>query len=218
MLRHGVRAGSDRARDPARLRSLRRHAAPHDSPSHDTTPPPPRQGRMGATGPPAAGESAVNAPRHRLSDGALRVIVADDDSFARRRIRSVLEDAGMIGIAEAKHGREAIERGLHQRPDVIVMDAVMPGLDGVHATRKIVKALPDQLVVMLTSACEDELGLLALRAGAVGFLSKDFDIDSLPRALEGVRAGEAAVSREMTARLIEQLRSAPNGNSGLRPV
>jgi NarL family two-component system response regulator LiaR len=58
------------------------------------------------------------------------------------------------------------------------MDAIMPGLDGVLATRGIIKALPDQLVVMLTSAGEDQLGLLALQAGAVGFLSKDLDIDA----------------------------------------
>ncbi len=156
--------------------------------------------------------------RQMPSDGALRVIVADDDPFARRLIKGVLEQAGMIVIAEAKDGREAIELGVHHRPDVIVMDAVMPGIDGVLATRRITKALPDQVVVMLTSASEVELGLLALRAGAVGFLSKEFDIDALPRALEGVRAGEAAVSREMTGRLIEQFRNAPSGNSGLRPV
>jgi DNA-binding NarL/FixJ family response regulator len=148
----------------------------------------------------------------------LRVIVADDDPFARRVIKGALEQAGMIVIAEAKDGREAVELGVQYRPDVIVMDAVMPGIDGVLATRRLVKALPDQLVVMLTSAGEDELGLLALRAGAVGFLSKDVDVDALPRALDGVRAGEAAISREMAARLIEQLRNAPNGNSGLRPV
>jgi two-component system, NarL family, response regulator LiaR len=158
------------------------------------------------------------ASRQMPSDGALRVIVADDDPFARRLIKSVLEQTGMIVIAEAKDGHEAIELGVQHRPDVIVMDAVMPGIDGVLATRRIIKALPDQVVVMLTSASEVELGLLALRAGAVGFLSKEFDIDALPRALEGVRAGEAAVSREMTSRLIEQFRNAPSGNSGLRPI
>jgi DNA-binding NarL/FixJ family response regulator len=152
------------------------------------------------------------------SDRALRVIVADDDPFARRLIKGALEQAGMIIIAEAKDGHEAVELGVQHRPDVIVMDVVMPGLDGVLATRRIIKAVPDQLVIMLTNAGEAELGLLALRAGAVGFLSKEFDIDALPRALEGVRAGEAAVSREMTGRLIEQFRNAPSGNSGLRPV
>jgi two-component system, NarL family, response regulator LiaR len=156
--------------------------------------------------------------RQLPTDGAFRVIVADDDPFARRLISGVLERAGMIVVAEARDGHEAVKLGVLHRPDVIVMDVVMPGIDGVRATRRIIKAVPDQLVIMLTSAGEDELGLLALRAGAVGFLSKEFDIDALPRALEGVRAGEAGVSREMTGRLIEQFRNAPSSNSGLRPV
>jgi DNA-binding NarL/FixJ family response regulator len=150
--------------------------------------------------------------------GALRVIVADDDPFARRLIKGVLEHAEMVVVAEAKDGREAVELGLQHRPDVIVMDAIMPGLDGVLATRTIIKALPDQLVVMLTSAGEDQLGLLALQAGAVGFLSKDSDIDGLPGALEGVRSGEAAISRQMTRTLIERIRNGHDRQSGLRPV
>jgi DNA-binding NarL/FixJ family response regulator len=150
--------------------------------------------------------------------GAGRIIVADDDPFARRLIKGALEQAGMIVIAEAKDGHEAIELCVHHRPDVILIDAVMPGIDGVLATRRIITAVPDQMVLMLTSAGEVELALLALRAGAVGFLSKDFDIDALPHALAGVRAGEAAVSREMTGRLTEEFRNAPSGNSGLRPV
>jgi two-component system, NarL family, response regulator LiaR len=162
--------------------------------------------------------ATVAASRQMPTDGAFRVIVADDDPFARRLISGVLERAGMIVVAEARDGHEAVELGVLHRPDVIVMDVVMPGIDGVRATRRIIKAVPDQLVIMLTSAGEDELGLLALRAGAVGFLSKEFDIDALPRALEGVRAGEAGVSREMTGRLIEQFRNAPSSNSGLRPV
>src|SRR5215210_9558739 len=77
---------------------------------------------------------------------------------------------------------------------------------------------PDQLVVVLTGAGEEEFGLLALRAGAVGFLSKDVDIGALPRALKGARAGEGAISREMTRQLIASFRESPDGSSGLRPV
>ena len=138
----------------------------------------------------------------------LRVIIADDDAFARRVIKGALQAAGMTVVAEAKDGHEAVELSLHYRPDIVVMDVVMPGLDGILATRRILKANPDQLVVALTGGDEDELGLLALRAGAVGFLAKDADIGALARALEGVRRGEAAVSREMTRRLIERFRGA----------
>jgi two-component system, NarL family, response regulator LiaR len=100
------------------------------------------------------------------------------------------------------------------------MDVVMPELDGIIATRQIRKEIPDQLVIVLTGAGEEdqELGLQALRSGASGFLSKDLEIDALPRALEGVRAGEAAISRKMTRTLIERLRDSPSGSSGMRPV
>jgi DNA-binding NarL/FixJ family response regulator len=93
------------------------------------------------------------------------------------------------------------------------MDAAMPELDGILATRQILKVVPHQLVIMLTEVDDDDLGLLALRAGAAGFLSKDVDINALPRMLKGVAAGEAAVSRRMTKRVIEQLWNAPPGAS-----
>jgi two-component system nitrate/nitrite response regulator NarL len=148
----------------------------------------------------------------------VRVIVADDDAFARRLIKGALQNAGITVVAEAADGREAVELTLHYRPDVVVMDVVMPELDGILATRKILAGNPDQLVVVLTSAGEEEFGLLALRAGAVGFLSKDVEIDALPRALGAVRKGEPAVSRAMTKRLIERYRERPELSSGMRPI
>ena len=154
------------------------------------------------------------------AEASLQAVIADDDPFARRVIKDVLQKAGVRVIAEARNGRQAVELTLYYRPDVVVMDVVMPELDGIVATRQIRKALPEQLVIVLTGAGQedDELGLQALRAGASGFLSKDVDIDALPRALEGVRAGEAAISRKMTRMLIDRLRDAPNGSSGMRPV
>src|SRR3954470_8448331 len=102
----------------------------------------------------------------------LRVIVADDDPFARRVIKGVLQAAGLIVVAEAKDGNEAVELAVYYRPDVVVMDVVMPRVDGILATRQILKQVPDQLVVVLTGSAEEELGLLALEAGAVGFASQ----------------------------------------------
>src|SRR3954466_11367914 len=149
-----------------------------------------------------------------------RAVIADDDPFARRVIKDVLQRSGVIVIAEARDGRQAVELTLYYRPDVVVMDVVMPELDGIIATRQIRKELPEQLVIMLTGAGEDddELGIQALRAGASGFLSKDLEIEALPRALEGARAGEAAISRKMTRTLIERLRDAPSAAAGMRPV
>jgi DNA-binding NarL/FixJ family response regulator len=149
---------------------------------------------------------------------ALRVIVADDDPFARRMITDGLRRADMIVIAEAHNGREAVELCLHYRPDVVVMDVVMPELDGISATRRIIKENPEQLVVILTSSDEEEMGLLGLRAGAVGYLTKDVEIDVLPRALKGAIDGEAVISRQLGMRLVEQLRRLPEGSTGMRPV
>jgi len=148
----------------------------------------------------------------------LRVVIADDDPFARRVIKDVLDEYGMLVVAEARNGREVVELTCNYRPDVVIMDVVMPELDGIGATREILKVVPDQIVIVLTRANEgEELGLLALRAGAAGFLSKDVDIHALPRTLEAAHAGEVAVSRRMTKRVIEQLRSA--GDSyGVSPV
>jgi DNA-binding NarL/FixJ family response regulator len=153
-------------------------------------------------------------------DDGLRAVIADDDPFARRVIKDALTESGVLVIAEARSGRQAVELALCYRPDVVIMDVVMPELDGILATRQILKMAPHQLVIVLTGADDedDELGLLALRAGAAGFLSKDVDINALPRTLNGVRAGEVAISRRLTKRVIEQLRSAPGGSSGMCPV
>jgi DNA-binding NarL/FixJ family response regulator len=149
---------------------------------------------------------------------SLRAIVADDDAFARRMIKDALQAAGIVVIAEAQNGREAVELTLFYRPSIVVMDVVMPGLDGIAATRAIVKELPEQVIVLLTSADEEDMGMLGLRAGAAGFLSKDVEIDSVPRALIGALEGEAAISRRLSMRLVERLRHAPEGTHGLRPV
>jgi DNA-binding NarL/FixJ family response regulator len=153
-------------------------------------------------------------------DDPLRILIVDDDPLARRVVKEVLREAGLMVVAEARTGREAVELALHYQPDIVLMDVVMPELDGIIATRRIVQALPSQLVIMLTGAGDDddEIALQALHAGAVGFISKEVDIDALPRALAGLRDGEAAISRKMTLRLIERLRRSPDGAMGLRPV
>ena len=148
----------------------------------------------------------------------LRAIIADDDAFARRMIREVLQRDGITVVAEAHNGREAVELALHYRPDVVLMDVVMPELDGIVATRRILKQMPGQLVVILTSSDEQEMGMLGLRAGAVGFLSKQFEIEMLPQALRGAVDGEAVISRKLGRQVLEQLRRHPEGTVGLRPV
>ncbi|MEA2278590.1 MAG: hypothetical protein QOI62_4045 [Solirubrobacteraceae bacterium] len=148
----------------------------------------------------------------------LRVIIADDDPLTRRTLRDVLQDAGVVVIAEAGGGREAVELARYYRPDVVVMDLVMPGVDGLEATRQIVEQAPDVRVVMLTSSDSEEVGLTTLRAGASGFLGKDVGLEALPRALRRARAGEAVVSRQLTMRLVEGLRRVREDGAGMRPI
>ena len=124
------------------------------------------------------------------ADSQLRAVVADDDAFARRVTKHALEAAGMTVVAEATDGREAVELSLRLRPDLVVIDAVMPRLDGILATRRILEADPGQLVVVLTGAGEDELGFEALQAGAVDAVPKDAEPDVLTRALAVARSAD----------------------------
>jgi DNA-binding NarL/FixJ family response regulator len=133
-------------------------------------------------------------------------------------IRQALQAAGLVVIAEAHNGRAAVGLVLHYRPDVVLMDVVMPELDGIAATRRIRKEIPDQVIIMLTSGADEEVGFVSLRAGAAGFITKDVEIDVLPRVLMGALNGEAAISRRMSMRLVEQFRLAPQGVRGMRPV
>jgi NarL family two-component system response regulator LiaR len=148
----------------------------------------------------------------------LRVVVVDDDPLARRMLRDVLQGAGVTVIAEAGGGREAVELSVYYKPDVVVMDLVMPGMDGVAATREIVDKAPEVKVVMLTSSSSDEVGLTTLRVGASGFLCKSVGLEALPRALRSARDGEAVVSRTLTMRLIEGMRRVREDGSGMRPI
>jgi two-component system, NarL family, response regulator LiaR len=153
-----------------------------------------------------------------VDEERLTALVADDDPLARRLVRDILNNAGIAVMAEAQDGRQAVERTLEHRPDVVLMDVIMPQLDGIAATRRIIERRPDQVIVLLTRAGDEDLALLGLRAGAAGYLQKDMELESLPRVLRGAAAGEAAISRTMTKQLIDHLRSMPEEGRGLRPV
>jgi NarL family two-component system response regulator LiaR len=148
----------------------------------------------------------------------LRVIICDDDPLVRRLVRDALQQAGIVVIAEASNGREALELTRFYRPEVVLMDVVMPGMDGIEATRRITADVPATRVVMLTGSEDDELALMGLRAGAVGYLTKDISVPAIPRALRGANSGEAAISRHLALTLIERLRLVPETGVGTRPV
>jgi len=151
-------------------------------------------------------------------DVPLRVILADDDAMSRRLLRDALQDAGITVIATAANGREAVELTLHYRPDVVVMDLVMPGMGGLEATRALLEARPETRVLVLSSSEDDELGMLSIRSGAIGFLPKSVALEAVPRAIASAARGEAVLSRRLTLHLIEAMRRVSTDGAGVRPV
>lgn len=135
----------------------------------------------------------------------LRVILADDHPPTRAGVRRALEISGWVVCAETGDAAGAVEIAMTHRPDVALLDIHMPG-GGVTAAEKISSALPDTSVVMLTVSRNDGDLFSALRAGASGYLLKDIDPDRLGLALEGVLRGEAALPRNLVARLMEEFR------------
>jgi DNA-binding NarL/FixJ family response regulator len=133
------------------------------------------------------------------------VLLADDHPAARAGVRAALVSAGFDVCTDVPDAQSAVDAAVALRPDVALLDVHMPG-SGIWAAREIAARLPDTAIVMLTISRDDEDLFDALRAGASGYLLKDMDAARLGSALEGVLAGEAAIPRSLTARLIEEFR------------
>jgi DNA-binding NarL/FixJ family response regulator len=133
----------------------------------------------------------------------LRVLIADDHAPTRDDVRRALEEDGLDVCAEAADAAHAVQRALETKPDICLIDIRMPG-GGVAAAWEIAARLPTTKIVMLTVSDDDATLFSALRAGAVGYLVKDFDLASLPRALRDVADGRAAIPRALVARMVKQ--------------
>jgi DNA-binding NarL/FixJ family response regulator len=129
--------------------------------------------------------------------------VADDHLGMRMGTRMALEEAGFVVCAEAHDGPSAVEAARRERPDVCLIDVLMPG-GGIEAAAQIAAELPNTAIVMLTVSDDEDHLFDAIRAGATGYLLKDMNPDRLPDALLGVLAGEAALPRRLMIRVIEE--------------
>ena len=145
----------------------------------------------------------------------IRVLLADDQPLIRAGLGMVVADADDLEIVgEAGTGLEAVRLVHALRPDVVVMDIRMPGLDGVQATSRITREVPSTRVVMLTTFDEDENVFGSLRAGASGFLVKDMALDDILTAVRVVAAGDALLAPSVTRRLIADFTARPAAGPG----
>lgn len=140
----------------------------------------------------------------------IRVAIADDEALIRGGLRSMLDaEPDLEIVGEAASGREAVELAKLKRPDVVLMDVRMPGMDGIAATERIVdQGLPSRVLVVTTFDLDDHV-YAALRAGASGFLLKDTDPDRLADAVRTVASGDALLSPRVTRRLVEHYVARP---------
>jgi DNA-binding NarL/FixJ family response regulator len=152
-----------------------------------------------------------------IASGAMtRVALVDDQALLRAGLHALLDaEDGIEVVGEAGDGEAAVELARERRPDVILMDIRMPGVDGLEATRRIVADadLSEVKVVVLTTFEIDEYVFEALRAGAAGFLLKEADPEDIVRAVRVVAEGESLLSPSVTRRVVETFAggAAPNG-------
>lgn len=152
-------------------------------------------------------------------DSPITIMIVDDQQLVRMGFRMVLEvEPGLTVIAEASDGATAIAAAQRHRPQVVLMDVRMPGIDGIAATREIVKNDPECRVIVLTTFDLDEYAFGGLRAGASGFLLKDAKPAELVAAIHGVVAGDAVVPGRITKAMLDLYASRLPDLSSTNPV
>src|SRR5919202_2500290 len=134
----------------------------------------------------------------------IRVLIVDDHGVVREGLRAYLElESDIQVVGEARDGKEGVRRAQELRPDVVLMDLMMPHMDGVAATAAIKQERPETHVIILTSFLDDDRVVPAIKAGATSYLLKDVAAPDLARAIRGARAGQAQLHPEVARRLMQ---------------
>jgi NarL family two-component system response regulator LiaR len=142
---------------------------------------------------------------------AIRVLITDDHGVVRQGLRMFLSlDPDIQVVGEAQDGHEALEMARELKPDVVLMDLLMPVMDGLESTKAIRTELPDVEVIALTSVLEGASVTGAIRAGAIGYLLKDTDAEGLHQAIRGAAEGGVHLSPEAAAHLMREVRAPEN--------
>jgi DNA-binding NarL/FixJ family response regulator len=148
---------------------------------------------------------------------SIRILIVDDHAVVRQGLKMFLAlDDELEVVGEAANGEEAIRRAHELVPDVVLMDLLMPGIDGIAATETIRRELPDVEVIALTSVLEDKAVYGAVRAGAIGYLLKDTQGDELCRAIKAAAAGQVQLSPQAALRLMREVQ-VPHSPEKLTP-
>ncbi|MET3292380.1 UNVERIFIED_CONTAM: DNA-binding NarL/FixJ family response regulator [Brevibacillus sp. OAP136] len=140
----------------------------------------------------------------------IKILLVDDHAVVLRGLQfflSMQKDFEIVG--EAENGKEALEKVASCQPDVVLMDMVMPVMDGIEATRLIKKTYPDVKILVLTSFSDQDYVLPALQAGAVGYLMKDMKPDQIVEAIRGSYSGNIQLHPDVTSKLMAQVTAAP---------
>lgn len=138
---------------------------------------------------------------------SVRILLADDHSVVRQGLRMFLSlDSELEIVGEAADGAEALSLARTLKPDVVLMDLLMPVMDGIAAITAIRQELPETEVIALTSVLEDASVVGAVRAGAIGYLLKDTEADELRRAIKAAAAGQVQLSPKAATRLLREIR------------
>jgi NarL family two-component system response regulator LiaR len=139
---------------------------------------------------------------------AIRILIADDHSVVRQGLRMFLNlDPDFEIVGEAADGAQALALARQLKPDVVLMDLLMPVMDGIEATAAIRREQPDVEVIALTSVLEDASVIGAVRAGAIGYLLKNAEADELCRAIRAAAAGQVQLSPKAAERLLREVRA-----------
>jgi two-component system, NarL family, response regulator LiaR len=139
---------------------------------------------------------------------SIRILIVDDHAVVRQGLRMFLDlDSDLEVIGEAENGQEALRLAHELLPDVILMDLLMPVMNGIDAITAIKQALPEVEIIALTSVLEDSSVVGAVRAGAIGYLLKDTKADELIRAIKAAAAGQVQLSPQAAARLMREVRA-----------
>lgn len=135
----------------------------------------------------------------------LRVMLVEDHHLVRAAIKRTLSVPGLEVIAEAASAEEALDIVRDVTPDVILVDIELPGMTGVQLVRELAPRLPESKIIMLTASARRDDLLLAMRSGAVGYLTKDLSPEGLVRAVNGIRQGDLPMPRRLAAELVREL-------------